>query len=301
MPVGRWVIRTAESVVFTCWPPAPDDRIVSIRRSFGSIATSTASASGSTATVAAEVWMRPPDSVSGTRWTRCTPLSNFSRAKTPRPRSGRRPRAMPPSSVACSSTTSKRQPLRVGIALVHAQEIGGEERRLLAAGAGPDLEDRRPRIGGVLGQKREPHRLLGRLAAGRAAAAVPPRPAPASRDRPASPRSRRSRRAARDSRRRSRRPACISAYSRLSAPISAAAGPAASRASRYWKRPVIWSSLSAAIMPTSIARRSRWVKAGPDRSSHCSTRAWFTPKSLAAEARAAFDRRFPRSSIQAVV
>ena len=26
MPVGRWVMRTAESVVFTCWPPAPEDR-----------------------------------------------------------------------------------------------------------------------------------------------------------------------------------------------------------------------------------------------------------------------------------
>ena len=46
---------------------------------------STSSASGSTATVAAEVWMRPPDSVSGTRCTRCTPLSNFSAAKTPVP------------------------------------------------------------------------------------------------------------------------------------------------------------------------------------------------------------------------
>ena len=26
MPVGMWVIRTAESVVFTCWPPAPEAR-----------------------------------------------------------------------------------------------------------------------------------------------------------------------------------------------------------------------------------------------------------------------------------
>jgi hypothetical protein len=23
MPVGLWVIRTAESVLLTCWPPAP--------------------------------------------------------------------------------------------------------------------------------------------------------------------------------------------------------------------------------------------------------------------------------------
>ena len=46
---------------------------------------STSSASGSTATVAAEVWMRPLPSVAGTRCTRCTPDSNFSLAKTPLP------------------------------------------------------------------------------------------------------------------------------------------------------------------------------------------------------------------------
>ena len=33
MPVGRWVRRTAESVVLTCWPPAPEDLKVSTRRS----------------------------------------------------------------------------------------------------------------------------------------------------------------------------------------------------------------------------------------------------------------------------
>ena len=26
MPVGRWVMRTAESVLFTFWPPAPEER-----------------------------------------------------------------------------------------------------------------------------------------------------------------------------------------------------------------------------------------------------------------------------------
>ena len=33
MPVGRWVMRTAESVVLTCWPPEPEARIVSMRMS----------------------------------------------------------------------------------------------------------------------------------------------------------------------------------------------------------------------------------------------------------------------------
>ena len=59
MPVGRWVMRTAESVVLTCWPPAPLARMVSMRMSSARISMSISSASGSTATVAAEVWMRP--------------------------------------------------------------------------------------------------------------------------------------------------------------------------------------------------------------------------------------------------
>src|SRR5262249_55238274 len=40
MPVGKWVMRTAESVLLTCWPPAPDARYVSIRSSAGLISTS---------------------------------------------------------------------------------------------------------------------------------------------------------------------------------------------------------------------------------------------------------------------
>jgi hypothetical protein len=31
--VGMWVSRTAESVVLTCWPPAPEERQVSTRTS----------------------------------------------------------------------------------------------------------------------------------------------------------------------------------------------------------------------------------------------------------------------------
>ena len=83
VPVGRWVIRTAESVVLTDWPPGPDERNTSIRRSPGSMWTSTSSASGSTSTPAAEVWIRPCDSVTGTRCTRCTPPSHFIRDQTP--------------------------------------------------------------------------------------------------------------------------------------------------------------------------------------------------------------------------
>ncbi len=85
MPVGTCSTLTAESVVLACWPPLDEARSVSMLRSSGRMFTSTSSASGSTATVAADVWMRPLASVSGTRCTRWTPDSNFSRANTPLP------------------------------------------------------------------------------------------------------------------------------------------------------------------------------------------------------------------------
>ena len=54
-------------------------------RSLSLTCTSTGSASGVTSTPAAEVWMRPCDSVTGTRCTRCTPPSYFSRDHAPVP------------------------------------------------------------------------------------------------------------------------------------------------------------------------------------------------------------------------
>ena len=42
-----------------------------------------------------------------------------------------------------------------GIALIHAEEIAGEQRRLVAAGAGADFQDGALFVGGVLGQQRE--------------------------------------------------------------------------------------------------------------------------------------------------
>ena len=72
---------------------------MSICRSFGSMESSVSSASGITATVAAEVWMRPPDSVSGTRCTRWVPASNFSRDHAPSPSTVAQTSFTPPSSV----------------------------------------------------------------------------------------------------------------------------------------------------------------------------------------------------------
>ena len=46
-----------------------------------------------------------------------------------------------------------RQPLRGGVALVHAEQVAGKQRRLVAAGAGADFEDGVLLVGRVLGQE----------------------------------------------------------------------------------------------------------------------------------------------------
>ena len=83
-----------------------------MRRSAGLISISTSSASGSTATVAVDVWMRPDDSVTGTRCTRCTPDSNLSRRNTFVPWMSSVLSLMPPISLLPSSTSSTFQPRR---------------------------------------------------------------------------------------------------------------------------------------------------------------------------------------------
>ena len=63
LPVGKWVIRTAESVVLICCPPAPLARYVSIFRSSVRISTSTSSEiSGTTSQDTNEVWRLPEES-----------------------------------------------------------------------------------------------------------------------------------------------------------------------------------------------------------------------------------------------
>jgi hypothetical protein len=84
MPVGRWVMRTAGVGRVDRLPPGPDERNTSICRSFGLMSISSGSStSGKTSTPVVDVWMRPCDSVAGTRCTRCTPPSYFSEAQTP--------------------------------------------------------------------------------------------------------------------------------------------------------------------------------------------------------------------------
>src|SRR4051812_24671364 len=170
-PVGRCVIRTALSVVLTDCPPGPLERNTSMRKSLSSILISTSSASGSTATVAAEVWMRPLASVSGTRWTRCTPDSNLRRGEKVRAGveaapplvSGHRRARVPaelnfgggkavgagdggarffnPADAGLRQVEHFEAPAAQSrVALVHPEQIGREQCRLVAAGAGSDFE-----------------------------------------------------------------------------------------------------------------------------------------------------------------
>ena len=86
MPVGRWVSRTAESVLLTCWPPAPEARYVSTRRSFSSISTLASSGTcGMTSTRAKLVCRRFCESYGLIRTSRCTPrsLRSFPYAQRP--------------------------------------------------------------------------------------------------------------------------------------------------------------------------------------------------------------------------
>src|SRR3546814_5364591 len=74
-----WVMRTADSVLLTCWPPAPEDRYTSVRRSAGLMSISMlSSTSGDTNTEVKLVWRRLSESNGDLRTSRCTPISVFS-------------------------------------------------------------------------------------------------------------------------------------------------------------------------------------------------------------------------------
>ena len=76
------------------------------------MSTSTSSASGSTVTVADDVWMRPWLSVTGTRWTRCGPPSKCMCGHTPSPFSRKVISLKPPMSDGSEPSTSSFQPMR---------------------------------------------------------------------------------------------------------------------------------------------------------------------------------------------
>ena len=163
MPVGRWVMRTAESVVLTCWPPAPDERIVSMRMSSLRISMSMSSASGSTATVAADVWMRPCVSVSRHALHPVHAGFEFQLRKHAAPGDGRNDFLVAAGIALACRKHFDLPALARRVALVHPEEIAGKQRRLRTAGAGADFKDGALFVGRVLRQKQDLHLLLERL------------------------------------------------------------------------------------------------------------------------------------------
>src|SRR3978361_375400 len=78
-PVGICVSRTADSVLLTCWPPAPPERMVSTRTSDSAISILIElSTTGKIATLENELGGRALKSNGETRTSRCTPASVFS-------------------------------------------------------------------------------------------------------------------------------------------------------------------------------------------------------------------------------
>src|SRR5919112_1602244 len=113
IPVGRCVILTAESVLLTCWPPAPEARYVSTLRSFSSISTSTASSTtGATATEAKLVCLLAPASKGLILTRRCTPRSADKSPKAYSPETVKVALFMPASSPSVYSITSSPKPRR---------------------------------------------------------------------------------------------------------------------------------------------------------------------------------------------
>ena len=149
--------------------------------------------------------MRPCDSVTGTRWTRCTPPSYLSRATRSRP-GRRRCRApctatvdrpcIPPRSDSVGVEHLGPPAAPLGVAQVHPQQVAGEQRRLLAALARLDLDDHVLVVGRVARQQQRRSRsassspapssasasaanAASSAASSRAAARSPPSPLPA--------------------------------------------------------------------------------------------------------------------------
>ena len=103
--------------------------------------------------------MRPEASVSGTRWTRCTPDSNLSLANTPRPRTSATISLKPPFVPSLSERISVFQPCVGGITFVHAEKVPGEQRGFVAAGTRADFEDRIVIVHRILWQQSETNLL----------------------------------------------------------------------------------------------------------------------------------------------
>jgi hypothetical protein len=114
---------------------------VSTRNSdgFSSIAP-ISSSSGRIATVQADVWMRPCASVAGTRCTRCAPDSNLSFEYAPAPTTRLMISLVAAVLAGALAQHLDAPALALGVARVHAEQVAGEDRGFVTAGAGADFE-----------------------------------------------------------------------------------------------------------------------------------------------------------------
>ena len=249
--------------------------------------------------------MRPPLSVTGTRWTRWTPLSNFSRANTPWPVTDGDDFLVAAELGGAGRDQLDPPALLFGIALVHAEQVAGEQRRLVAAGAGADFEHRRrARRRHRAAAARAPARARPRAAA-RRSSAIPPPPSRAFRHRP---RPRPSRRATSSSAR-SRRTSAAALRDRLDLGIilgqldellgrEIAAPPSPAATPRAAPRSAAIRSAEMRVIAPAIAAASRSTATGccsPDRRRSFEHRLAAHRRSVVADDRprsGAPDRRF---------
>ncbi len=143
MPVGRWVMRTAESVVLTPWPPGPLARYTSICRSRSSMSTSTSSASARISTVADDVWT--PTLALGDRHALHAVRAALELQTAPGGVARDHERDLvEPAEVADVARQHLELPaLLGGVAGVHVEQVAGEQVRFLAPFRAANLDDHR--------------------------------------------------------------------------------------------------------------------------------------------------------------
>ena len=124
------------------------------------MSTSTSSASGSTRTVAAEVWMRPELSVTGTRCTRWVPPSNLRWLHTVSPRTRKVIWLRPPRSERSVESTSTDHPMRAAYAWYIWNRSRAKRLASSPPSRPPDLDDHVPAVVGVGRDQQELELLL---------------------------------------------------------------------------------------------------------------------------------------------
>ena len=160
IPVGRWVMRTAESVVLTLWPPGPEERITPMQ------------VGGVDLELAGVVGLRHDEDAG--RGGVDTPLGLGDRDALdavdaalvlqvrPHPVLGLhrsagldgQPHVLVAAQVGVGGIEDlDAPPLTLGVAGVHASQVGGEQRRLLTALTRLDLDDDVPGVVGVPGHE----------------------------------------------------------------------------------------------------------------------------------------------------